>query len=138
MAAVWDPGFVVHGGDMDQMKLYNFDVWFCDEAHRKQIEDALDGIALLNPHGKHPSADVTILGWDKGDGVKAVAEYMHVPLENTYAFGDGINDISMLKMAGHSVAMGNGQDAVKAAAEYVTTGINEDGVWNGLKHFHLI
>jgi Predicted hydrolases of the HAD superfamily len=34
--------------------------------------------------------------------------------------------------------MGNGQDAVKAAAEYVTTGINEDGVWNGLKHFHLI
>jgi hydroxymethylpyrimidine pyrophosphatase-like HAD family hydrolase len=63
---------------------------------------------------------------------------MHVPLENTYALGDGMNDISMLKMAGHSIAMGNGQEAVKEAAEYVTTGINEDGVWNGLKHYHLI
>ena len=138
MAAAWDTGFVIHGGDMGQMKLYNFDVWFKDEAHRKQIEETLKDIAVLNPHGKHPSADVTILGWDKGDGVKAVAEYMHVPLENTYALGDGMNDISMLKMAGHGIAMGNGQEAVKEAAEYVTTGINEDGVWNGLKHYHLI
>lgn len=138
MAAVWDEGFVVKGGDLSQIKIYNFDVWFRDTEHRRQIEEQLKDIAILNPHGPHPSADVTVLGWDKGDGLKAVAEYMKVPLENTYAFGDGLNDICMLKSAGHGIAMGNGQEEVKKTAEYVTTPIDEDGVWNGLKHYHLI
>jgi Cof subfamily protein (haloacid dehalogenase superfamily) len=138
MAAVWDEGFVVKGGDLSQIKIYNFDVWFRDAEHRRQIEEQLKDIAILNPHGPHPSADVTVLGWDKGDGLKAVAEYMKVPRENTYAFGDGLNDICMLKSAGHGIAMGNGQEEVKQAAEYVTTSIDDNGVWNGLKHYHLI
>ena len=53
-------------------------------------------------------------------------------------FGDGINDLCMLKAAGHGVAMANGRDEVKAAAEYVTTAVTEDGVYNGLKHYGLI
>jgi hydroxymethylpyrimidine pyrophosphatase-like HAD family hydrolase len=44
----------------------------------------------------------------------------------------------MIQKAGHGIARGNGQNALKEEAEYVTTDILEDGVWNGLKHFHLI
>ena len=54
------------------------------------------------------------------------------------AFGDGGNDIEMLRYAGTGVAMGNADDAVKAAADYVTTSVDDDGIMNALKHFGLI
>ena len=54
------------------------------------------------------------------------------------AFGDGGNDISMLRHAGIGIAMGNANDTVKASANYVTDSVDEDGIWNALKHFNLI
>ena len=54
------------------------------------------------------------------------------------AFGDGGNDISMLKAAGVGVAMGNASDDVKSHAAYVTTSASEDGIANALKHFGLV
>ncbi len=54
------------------------------------------------------------------------------------AFGDGGNDIAMLKHAGIGVAMGNSNDTVKAAADYVTDTVDNDGVIKALKHFGLV
>ena len=54
------------------------------------------------------------------------------------AFGDGGNDIDMLKHVGYGVAMGNAADDVKQAADYVTTEIDNDGIAHALKHFGLI
>ena len=54
------------------------------------------------------------------------------------AFGDGGNDISMLKTAAIGVAMGNANDEVKDAADYITTSVDEDGIQNALRHFGLI
>lgn len=138
MASVWDPGFVVHGGDLQDTKIYNLEIWYRSQAHYEQIAAQLKEIAVLNLHGSHPSADATIIGWDKGDALKEAASYLHVPQEDTYAFGDGMNDICMLKAAGHGIAMGNGQQEVKSAASYVTASISDDGVLRGLQHYHLI
>ena len=102
-----------------------------------EIAEALADTCLVNPHGPHPSADVTVLGVDKGDAVHNVAAALGVAIEDTYAFGDGINDICMLEAAGHGIAMGNAMDEVKQVAEYVTTDINRDGVANGLAHYGL-
>ena len=117
--------------------LYNFDVYFGDVSEREQITDALGDLCLVNPHGPHPSADVTVLGYGKGDAVRDVAAALGVAYEQTYAFGDGINDLSMIEAAAHGVAMGNAVPELKAAAEYVTTDINKDGVARGLAHFAL-
>lgn len=133
-----DPGYMHHCSDFSDLKLYNFDVWFKDLDQRHAIEKTLEGISLLNPHGPHPTADMTVMGCDKGDAIIHIAEKLNVPLENTYAFGDGINDLAMIKKAGHGVAMGNAVDPVKEAAEFITTDIKEDGVYNGLKHYQLI
>ena len=54
------------------------------------------------------------------------------------AIGDGGNDIAMLEHAGVGVVMGNASDEVKAVADYVTDSVDEDGVYNALKHFGLI
>lgn len=138
VASEYEGGYVQRELSSDSGPVYNFDVLFCNAAHYARIRDALKNTCLLNPHGPHPSADATVSGVDKGDALRVVADRLHISLEDTYAFGDGINDISMLKAAGHGVAMGNAVDELKNAAEYVTTGILEDGVKNALLHYGLI
>lgn len=46
--------------------------------------------------------------------------------------------MGMLRHAGIGVAMGNATDEVKAAADYVTTSVDEDGIYHALKHFGVI
>ena len=58
--------------------------------------------------------------------------------EEIIAFGDSDNDMDMLEFAEIGVAMGNAEVEVKAVADYVTTDIDEDGIWNACKHFELI
>lgn len=58
--------------------------------------------------------------------------------EQSIAFGDGGNDVTMLEYAGIGVAMGNACDAAKAAADYVTDDITADGLAKALAHFGLI
>jgi hydroxymethylpyrimidine pyrophosphatase-like HAD family hydrolase len=81
---------------------------------------------------------MTVIDVGKGDAIVAVAEKLGIDIRNTYAFGDGMNDIGMLKAAGHGIAMGNGTSETKAVAEFITTDIDHDGVYNGLKHYGLI
>ena len=59
-------------------------------------------------------------------------------LSETMAFGDGGNDISMLRHAAIGVAMGNAKEDVKEAADYVTTSVDEDGIKKALQHFGVI
>lgn len=123
--------------DPDSMHAYNFDIYFDDAAHRERAAEALGEECLVNPHGPHPSADVTVRGADKGDAVRGVAASLGVDAANTYAFGDGINDLSMIEAAGHGIAMGNAMDELKAAADYVTASIDQDGVALAMRHFGL-
>ena len=134
---VGDPGYMILGIDEDDV-YYNFDIGFFDENHMDRIRKALESYCIMNPHLPHPTADLTVYGTDKGDALKAVAERLQVRIEDTYAFGDGLNDICMMKAAGHGICMGNGQKKTKEAAEYVTEDIHRDGILLGLKHYGLI
>lgn len=134
----------VHGelGSLDEalgqgLPLYSYDIFFRDAAEREAIAADLEGISLVNPHGPHPSADVTVAGYGKGDACRDVTATLGITLEDSYAFGDGVNDISMLEAVGHGVAMGNAMQATKDVAEFITTDIHDDGVANGLAHYGL-
>ncbi|WP_300728711.1 Cof-type HAD-IIB family hydrolase [uncultured Bacteroides sp.] len=83
-------------------------------------------------------ADIIAKGNSKSHGIDKVLEYYDIKLEETMAFGDGGNDIPMLAHVGLSVAMGNAAPHVQEAAKYVTTSVDEDGIWNALKHFNVI
>ena len=60
--------------------------------------------------------------------VERLAERLGIPMGKVAAFGDGTNDLSMIRAAGMGVAMGNAAEEVKAAADRVTAGNGEDGV----------
>ena len=78
---------------------------------------------------------------DKGGkevGIAAVANHYGWKREEIMVFGDGPNDANMLAWAGTGVAMGNGVEEAKAAADYVTTPVGEDGVKNALLHLGVL
>jgi len=77
-------------------------------------------------------------GCHKGVGILEVCEYLGVDVKDTIAFGDSANDIGMLEIAGTAVVMGNGSEAAKAHADYVTSDLLDDGIWNACKHLKLI
>lgn len=77
-------------------------------------------------------------GTSKATGIAWMCEHLGISSEDTYAIGDSVNDLEMLKFAGHGIAMGNGSQIVKDTAEYVTTSVSEDGIWNALEHYGLI
>ena len=72
---------------------------------------------------------------NKGGALAALCEYLQIDLSECMASGDGINDISMRKMAGVGVAMGNALDIVKDAADYITETNGESGVAKAIDHY---
>ena len=87
----------------------------------------------------HPEfTDITACGADKGQGLLTMAAYAGLDPAYTIAFGDGGNDTSMILTAGIGIAMGNAIDALKQAADYVTTSVDDDGILTALRHFRLI
>lgn len=83
----------------------------------------------------HPDfADFTSAEADKGKGIQLVANVIGADISECAAFGDGGNDIPMLLRAGVGVAMGNANDDVKAAADHVTSSIDDDGISNALRN----
>ena len=87
----------------------------------------------------HPAfTDITAADADKGKGLHAMADYLGLNIDETMAFGDGGNDISIVREAGIGVAMGNAGDNLKQIADYITTHVDEDGVKNALLHFGVI
>lgn len=72
---------------------------------------------------------------NKGEALAALARHLNLPETATMSFGDGLNDISMLKSAGIGIAMANAQQACKDVADYVTLSNDEDGVAAAIEKF---
>ncbi|MGS0972649.1 MAG: Cof-type HAD-IIB family hydrolase [Candidatus Izemoplasmataceae bacterium] len=74
----------------------------------------------------------------KEQGVRAVVDQLKINLEDTIAFGDGYNDISMIEYVHTGVAMGNANDALKEKADFVTDDVTNDGIFNAFVKLGLI
>lgn len=84
----------------------------------------------------HPAfVDVTAKGNTKQKGIDEIIRHFGIRLEDTIAFGDGGNDIPMLRHAGIGIAMGNAADTVKAAADYVTDTVDNDGIAKAIEQW---
>jgi len=82
--------------------------------------------------------DINLRGVDKSVGISKVMEYYGLSLREAMAFGDGGNDVPMVRDAGIGVAMGNACEELKAVADYVTLSVDDDGIEAALQHYGLI
>lgn len=76
--------------------------------------------------------------YSKATGIQFLADHLGASIEDTFAFGDSANDLPMLQYAGTSIAMGRSNPMILPHCTYQTTDIEDDGIANALKHFHLI
>ncbi|MBQ6374078.1 MAG: Cof-type HAD-IIB family hydrolase [Clostridia bacterium] len=109
---------------------------FVPEKQKKLLDEFLDECSVTS--WNETGIDIIPKGGGKSSGIQRYLEMNGILQEETMAFGDGENDMDMLRFAGIGVAMGNASDVVKAAADYVTDTVDDDGIEKALRHFGLI
>ena len=82
--------------------------------------------------------DVIPEGGGKDTGIQAVMDHLGITREEVMAFGDGENDLSMIRHAGVGVVMGSGTEYLKSQGDYITGTPDEDGVLTALQHFGVL
>lgn len=82
--------------------------------------------------------DIVAKNGGKEKGMQVMGERFGIHLEEIMAFGDAENDVAMLQAAGLSVAMGNGTKETFDVADYVTTAVEEDGIYRALLQYKII
>src|SRR5699024_8512619 len=84
------------------------------------------------------SMDIVNKGVSKATGAEKMISALGVHRQNTFAFGDGLNDMEIIQFVGTGVAMENGFEELKATADFVTDSVFNHGIANGLKKLELI
>ena len=124
---LWDPRYDYHVLD------HLYKVYFrCPIGEEEQMRSGELPLVRYNPE------IVFVEPKEKQRGIRKVQELYHIPDEDIVVFGDGMNDLCMFGQGWLSIAMGNARDALKAKADYITTDVDKDGLWNACKHFGWI
>ncbi|SUP44118.1 HAD family hydrolase [Veillonella criceti] len=74
----------------------------------------------------------------KAEGVRRMIAHYGMKPEDVVVFGDGYNDLSMFSPEWLNIAMGNGREELKAAADYITSDCKRDGIYEACKNFGWI
>lgn len=125
------PDIGIYTGD----KIYQFIVF----GDREQVQKLVEQIRNCKMNGWNPYAfDVIPKRGGKVAGIQKMLAYHHIGQDEIIAFGDGDNDIHMLQYAGIGIAMGNADKAVKEQADYITAGVDEDGIQKALEQYGIL
>ncbi|MCQ2798506.1 MAG: HAD hydrolase family protein [Bacilli bacterium] len=84
------------------------------------------------------AVDIVPVVYRKGDAIEDVLKYFGYSKDEAVGFGDDLQDLSIAENVGTFVAMGNAKDEVKAAAQLITTNIDDNGIENALRKLGLI
>ena len=82
--------------------------------------------------------DLSPQGITKRAAIEKLLDSLHMGKEDAISFGDAKIDLSMFECCGYNVAMGNGGKEIKEAADYITTDVNDNGLYNAFKYLKLI
>ncbi len=119
---------------------FTFDKFVCwpreDGAAEKFRAGVGDRLTLIDR--EHHMLEAVRRGLSKAGGMDLMMERLGIPREDTVAFGDGANDLPMLRAAGTAVLLGNAPEELWDEADYVSSPIEEDGLYRAMDHFHLL
>ena len=118
----------------------HFDKFFCYADERESVEDFMAefGNVLDAIDREGGFFEIVPKGVSKASGMRYMAEYLGIPMEDTVAIGDSNNDLPMLEAAGCAIAMGNSSKPVLDIADYVTAAVEEDGIRKALEWLGVI
>ena len=128
---------IFNTNDINEIKAYG-GIIIGDNIDLDKFQEEIGDEYQLAPHQKYGYIDFYQKNNSKADGIKKVIKSLNLEDYKTFAFGDGNNDIEMMKFVDVAVVMGNGSDKLKQYANYITTSQKEDGIYNALKHYNII
>lgn len=105
---------------------------------KKEFENEFHVIQCTVPSFGDNSGELSVPGVNKASAIEALIDHLNIPRENTYAFGDGMNDADMLEYCQYGIAVGNAKPGLKEIADEVTDDIADDGIYNSMKKHQLI
>lgn len=118
----------------------NFDKFYCYSPTKEQMigfqkeySDLLDFIDR-----ERGFYEIMPKGYSKASAMEYIAAHLGIPMEETVALGDSNNDLQMLQCAHTAIAMGNANQNVKKLAKYVTTDVDEDGIYHALEWLKVL
>jgi Cof subfamily protein (haloacid dehalogenase superfamily) len=118
--------------------LYKLLVFSRDEQKLARVSRRLAAVNELSVSSSaNHNLEVTHRQAQKGIALQEFADRLGVALEETMAIGDNFNDLSMLRMVGLSVAMGNAEDEIKRACAVVTGNNDQHGVARAIREWAL-
>lgn len=111
---------------------------FYPETRESEIaaEAAAHGCKTVRWHEQ--AVDILSAQGSKAAGIREAVAKLGIGMHEVMAFGDGLNDIEMIRAVGFGVAMGNAHPDLKAVADYVCPTVEEDGVYSGLRALGVI
>ncbi|MBE9915346.1 HAD family phosphatase [Paenibacillus donghaensis] len=123
------------GGIMEMEWLkFGFHTEDNDARHRilMKLQD-MGGLEITNssPH----NLEVNPQGINKAAGIRTVCGLLGLEMSEVIAVGDSMNDLAAIEAAGLGVAMGNAQQVVREAADFVTASNDDDGIAEVIRKF---
>jgi len=121
-------------------EIYNQEVFLmCLFADNAMVKRYIQAFPYLTFKRWHPFVlNVLQQEVSKSLAIIEVLKYFNIEQSKAIAFGDGDNDIDMLEVVGLGIAMGNGNDRLKQAADFVTKSSSEEGIAFALKTYGII
>ena len=108
------------------------------EVVKKEFENEFNVINCTVPMFGENSGELSVSGVNKQFAIKALIDHLNISREDTYAYGDGLNDIDMIEYCKYGIAVGNAKEELKKIADEVTDDIANDGIYNSMKKHELI
>lgn len=120
---------------LDRHEVYQGCVFF-DASMDEEFAAAFPEFRFVRWHPN--SVDIIPNQGSKAQTISALAQKVGIQPENVITFGDGNNDVEMLRLAGTGVAMGNAASHVQKAANLVTDTNDQDGIYKALRKLELV
>lgn len=111
-------------------------IFYVKKAEQSKITGCLKNVEIMR--WNDGAVDVVEKGGSKVTGIQKYLSIKEYTREEAAAFGDGENDIEMLRYVQEGIAMGNANDFVKSIADYVTADIDDNGIEKGLRYLGLL
>ncbi len=114
--------------DINQIEVHGAMIVVNNPKDAMIVQQELGDLFDIGQHQDALSFDINIKGITKATAILEVSKQLEILLENTYAFGDGLNDIEMIQTVGHGIAMKNAVCQLKEVANEICDDVLEDGV----------
>ncbi|MCR6107242.1 Cof-type HAD-IIB family hydrolase [Salipaludibacillus agaradhaerens] len=108
------------------------------ERIQQEFEDVFTVIPSTVPAFGSNSGELSLAGIHKATAIEKLIKHLKIKKKDTFAYGDGLNDLEMIEFVQYGIAMGNAKEALKVVADDVTDTPDNDGIYNSFQKYGLI